>query len=530
MQFLNNSIVKITILLVFVFILHKLLFGFKPRKSETIYSTIIAHRGLHLFAPENSLAAYEEACAANMAIELDVRQTRDGEIVCFHDRYTKRLLKIPGKLSMFNLKTIKKYKILDSDQYVPTLQEALQLINNKVDVLVEVKGVLNSSYLDYLIQIQKQYSDELFFHTKNICNYFKLKKVFKSSSLDKKRVFFVLNIFRKRFNFVKGKDYDSQTKKYNELASNIDIQIPSVEDISSIIAKSVEELEDKREILATIGEIINHYESRVKLEDKEHWVFNSLWLHRAILSNQYLEHSKESFRSCVKYAKKNNISITIEFDVMLYRGEVRCYHSDKVSSLFGQKKSCAEKLKLENSLRLCEVLKIVKGCKNINLAIDIKDYHIKNRVLEDLIILDMKKSGYKGNFIVMSYNPFVLSYFKSVEPEWLRAQIGHSLKGLRKVPFFRFPWVLNGVLGMLFDMCSADCVVFDNSKWIYYLIAYHKNIRGKPVLIYAPKTYMEQETFIGKDSVANFIIENVTDEASWPKDYIQRFKVSKEEE
>ena len=36
--------------------------------------------------------------------------------------------------------------------------------------------------------------------------------------------------------------------------------------------------------------------------------------------------------------------------------------------------------------------------------------------------------------------------------------------------------------------------------------------------------------FIGKDSVANFIIENVTDEASWPKDYIDKFKMKKEKE
>ncbi len=529
MQYPYNCIVA-TILTLIVFILHKLLFRFKPKKTDSIYSLVIAHRGLHLFAPENSLAAYEAAINANMAIEMDVRQTRDGEIVCFHDRYTKRLLKVPGKLSIFKLRTIKKYKILDSDQYIPTLKEALELVDGKVDVLIEVKGLLNAEYINNLAQIQQDYEKELFFHTKNICNYYKLKKLFKSSKNEEKRVFFILNIFRKRFNFVKGKDYNSQIKKYNKLVSDMEIQIPSVEDISSIITRSIEELEDKKEILAAIGKVINRYESRVKMDDEKHWVFNSLWLHRGILSNNYPEHSKESFKECVKYAKKKNVAITIEFDVMLYKGEVRCYHKDKVPALLGQTKSCAEKLQLENSLRLGEVLKIVKGCKNINLAIDIKDYHIKNRVLEDLIILDIKKSGYNGNFIVMSYNPFVLSYFKSVQPDWLRAQIGHSLKGLRKVPFFRFPWVLNGVLGILFDMCSADCVVFDDSKWIYYLIAYHKNIQGKPVLIYAPKTYMEQEAFIGKDSVANFIIENVTDELSWPKDYTDKFKVNKEEE
>jgi len=516
---------KITMVILPLVIFYKTLFKFKPRKSEEIYSNVIAHRGLHLFVPENSLGAYMAAKEANMNIELDVRQTKDKKLICFHDRYTKRLLNIPGKVSMFNLDTIKRYKILDSEEYVPTLEEALEIISEDVMVLMEIKGNLNEEYVSSILEADKKFKGKHYFHTKNIITYFRLKKIFSLRYPKQKRVFYILDIFRKRFNFVKGKDYNSQVEKYNELASNIDVQIPSVEDISSIIVHGIERLEDKKEILATIGEVINKYESRVSLEDKSHWVFNSLWLHRGIVSDKNLEHSEQGFKECVKYAKKNAISVTIEFDVMLYKGEVRCYHKDRISSILGQSKSCAEKVNLDNSLRLKDVLKIVKGCKNVNLAIDIKDYHIHNRVLEDLIILDIKNSGYNGNFIIMSYNPMVLSYFKTVEPDWLRAQIGHSLKGLRKVPFFRFPWILNGILGLLFDMSCADCVVFDNSKWIYYLIAYHKNIRGKPVLIYAPKSFVEQEAFIGKESVANFIVENVADEKSWPNEYIQRFKI-----
>ena len=125
----------------------------------------------------------------------------------------------------------------------------------------------------------------------------------------------------------------------------------------------------------------------------------------------------------------------------------------------------------------------------------------------------------------MSYNPLVLTYFKTVRPEWLRAQIGHSLEGLRRIPIFRFPTLLNSIMGILFDMSCADCVVFDNSKWIYYLIAYHRNIKGKPVLIYAPKTYLEQQAFIGRESVANFIVENIADSESWPREYLNKFKL-----
>ena len=88
------------------------IYRFKPRNSKEIYSEILAHRGLHLFYPENTMLAYEAAKVANMAIELDVRLTKDYKIVCFHDRYTKRLLNIPGKISMFNFETIQRYGVL----------------------------------------------------------------------------------------------------------------------------------------------------------------------------------------------------------------------------------------------------------------------------------------------------------------------------------------------------------------------------------------------------------------------------------
>lgn len=479
-----------------------------------------------MFEPENTLAAFKAATDANMAIEMDVRQTKDNILICFHDRYTKRLLNLPGKVSMFKYSELEKYCILKSSQQIPTLEDALKLIDGKVAVLIEAKGNISQNFLEQLINIKNVYKGDIYFHTKNIITYIKLRKTFYNKH--EKNVFYILNVFRKRFNYVKGKDYISQVKKYNELSSNLDVEIPSIEDISSIIVRSIEELEDKREILATIGSVINKYETRVKPNDKTNWVFNSLWLHRGIVSDVYPEHSKAGFAGCKRFAKVNNISVTVEFDVMLYKGEIRCYHSDRIPAIFGQSKSCAEKVKLSKSLRLKDVLNMFNGCPYINLAIDIKDYHLYNRTLEDLIIKEMEETNYSGNFIVMSYNPFVLTYFKEHKPEWLRAQVGHSLKALRKVPIFRLPWILNGILGMLFDMSCADCIVFDNSKWIFYLIAYHKNIKGKPVLIYAPKSYVEQQSFIGRDSTANFIVENIRDDKAWPKEYLEKFKRNKE--
>src|ERR671932_1576515 len=61
--------------------------------------TPIAHRGLHAAQegrPENSLAAFAQACALGFPAELDVRLTRDGEVVVFHDRALKRMTGAAG--------------------------------------------------------------------------------------------------------------------------------------------------------------------------------------------------------------------------------------------------------------------------------------------------------------------------------------------------------------------------------------------------------------------------------------------------
>jgi glycerophosphoryl diester phosphodiesterase len=52
---------------------------------------VLAHRGLHTGHPENTLAAFEAAAALGVdGVETDVRLSRDGEAVLFHDRLAPR--------------------------------------------------------------------------------------------------------------------------------------------------------------------------------------------------------------------------------------------------------------------------------------------------------------------------------------------------------------------------------------------------------------------------------------------------------
>ena len=96
---------------------------------------IFAHRGFSHKFPEGSRAAYEGAVNAGAdGFECDVRLIRGGEIICFHDRTTRRLT---GKMRLISRMTTKEIKeIYDAT----TLQELLEIaIKEKKDLLIETK-------------------------------------------------------------------------------------------------------------------------------------------------------------------------------------------------------------------------------------------------------------------------------------------------------------------------------------------------------------------------------------------------------
>ncbi len=60
---------------------------------------LVAHRGGSLLAPENTLVAFANAEALGaVALETDVRLSRDGEVMVFHDEETSRITGVPGSI------------------------------------------------------------------------------------------------------------------------------------------------------------------------------------------------------------------------------------------------------------------------------------------------------------------------------------------------------------------------------------------------------------------------------------------------
>ena len=93
---------------------------------------VVAHRGAWNPAPQNSLAAFEQAIADGAdAIELDVRRTADGRLVVVHDPRVG--IRAIGKLDHAELR-----ERLQTGQ-APALDEVLELVAGRIAVDVELK-------------------------------------------------------------------------------------------------------------------------------------------------------------------------------------------------------------------------------------------------------------------------------------------------------------------------------------------------------------------------------------------------------
>lgn len=104
--------------------------------------TPIAHRGLHTDGiPENSLSAFEEAVRHGYAIETDVRFTKDGQLVAFHDDTVDRMTDASGEVSAFPLQTLRELHLGGTQERIPLFSECLETIAGKAPLLLEVKDM-----------------------------------------------------------------------------------------------------------------------------------------------------------------------------------------------------------------------------------------------------------------------------------------------------------------------------------------------------------------------------------------------------
>lgn len=118
--------------------------------KEPARPLIVAHRGLLLHAPENTLANFRACLELRLGFEFDVERTKDGELVCIHDDTVDRTTNGTGKVAD---KTLAEIRQLDAGSWfdpqfagekVPTIDEVLALVaeyrDREVLVAVDLKA------------------------------------------------------------------------------------------------------------------------------------------------------------------------------------------------------------------------------------------------------------------------------------------------------------------------------------------------------------------------------------------------------
>ena len=89
-------------------------------------------------APENTLKAFKNAMDKNYPILIGVQMIDDGEIVCFSHKTLSSVTKESGYITKMSLSEIKELNIGETEEKIPTLEEALDFIQGKVPVIIDI--------------------------------------------------------------------------------------------------------------------------------------------------------------------------------------------------------------------------------------------------------------------------------------------------------------------------------------------------------------------------------------------------------
>ena len=107
---------------------------------------VIAHRGNHTHAPENTLKSIRDAIDVGADyVEIDLRTTQDGQMILMHDETVDKMTNLKGKVKELPWSTLKKAQVSDKTNpdfgihTIPTFSEALSLCKGRIHIYLDFK-------------------------------------------------------------------------------------------------------------------------------------------------------------------------------------------------------------------------------------------------------------------------------------------------------------------------------------------------------------------------------------------------------
>lgn len=162
-----NTLFFIPIILIILILLYVFLIA--PAQPAELHRTRFracrfAHRGLHSkdkTVPENSLEAFRLAVEAGYGIELDIRFTKDKQLVVFHDDTLLRMCGIDKRVDEFTYKELQAFRLLGTTQGIPLFSDVLSLVAGRTPLLVELKsGAENELLCIHAYNMLKDYTGQ----------------------------------------------------------------------------------------------------------------------------------------------------------------------------------------------------------------------------------------------------------------------------------------------------------------------------------------------------------------------------------
>ena len=118
---------------------------------DFILKNPIAHRGLHdENNPENSISAFQAAISCGFPIEMDVRLSKDGKLVVFHDDSLDRMTGANLLVKNCSFEDLSVLRLSGSQERIPLFTDFLKEVNGQVPLLIELKNMPSVNTKDFI--------------------------------------------------------------------------------------------------------------------------------------------------------------------------------------------------------------------------------------------------------------------------------------------------------------------------------------------------------------------------------------------